>query len=68
MDVPVASRLGLERPVLNSNFQAQRTHQIVQHVIVLIGNEVVAQLYGHVPVAQVVGGTAELMVVHGVDD
>jgi hypothetical protein len=62
------TRLRLERRATSLHGEPEPAHHVVEYVVVLVGEPAVAELYGHVPVAEVVRPTKEQMRVGGVRD
>ena len=56
----IGPTLGLKRRGLGDYVQAQGSHHLVEHMIVLIAKKAVAHLQRHVAVAQVVGAAGQL--------
>ena len=65
MSMSVAAGFGLEGPSFLTHRESQRLDHGIEHVVVLVGQPVSADLHGHVPIAQVVGRPAQLMSVLG---
>jgi len=55
----VSARLGFEGPLFYDNRQAQRTDHVIENVIVPVGQPVLTDLQGDMPVAKVVGGASQ---------
>lgn len=56
----IRARFGLERAQFMADLEAERPHQVVQHVVLLKGDEVASKLQAYVTVPQVVGGARQL--------
>ena len=56
----VGTRLRFKRRLHQGGLQAKTTQHVIQYVIVLIAQQTVCDLQGHMPVTQVVGRSRQL--------
>jgi hypothetical protein len=56
----VGAWLGFERAQLMPHLETERSHHVVQHVVLLEGDEALPNLQAHVAISQVIGGARQL--------
>ena len=68
--VPVCAGFWLERRLLDHDRQPEPAHHVVEHVIMSVSQPALANLHGHVTIAQVISGAREarcIGIAHGRD-